>query len=108
MRNTLRLVPILSKPNTFNATRVSQADYHMEAAVYDINYASAQLARKAADKYTAMNPAKPRFVAGSIGPTSKTASLSPDVNDPGYRAVTFDELVNNYTEQAKGLIEGVC
>lgn len=92
--------------NTFNATRVSQADYHMEAAVYDINFASAQLARKAADKYTAMNPAKPRFVAGSIGPTSKTASLSPDVNDPGYRAVTFDELVDNYTEQAQGLIDG--
>lgn len=92
--------------NTFNATRVSQADYHMESVVYELNVVSAKLARQAADKYTALNPAKPRFVAGSIGPTSKTASLSPDVNDPGYRAVTFDELVDNYFEQAKGLLDG--
>lgn len=92
--------------NTFNSTRVSQSDYQMENMVYEINLAGARLARQAADKYTAMNPAKPRFVAGSIGPTSKTASLSPDVNDPGYRAVTFDELVENYKEQAKGLLDG--
>lgn len=92
--------------NTFNATRVSQADYHLEDAVYDINFASAQIARKAADKFTALNPVKPRFVAGSVGPTSKTASLSPDVSDPGYRAVTFDDLVENYTEQSRGLLDG--
>jgi 5-methyltetrahydrofolate--homocysteine methyltransferase len=92
--------------NTFNATAISQADYQLEDAVYDINLASARLAREAADKYTAINPSKPRFVAGSIGPTSKTASLSPDVNDPGYRAVTFDELVENYKEQTRGLIDG--
>ena len=92
--------------NTFNSTRVSQADYHLEDTVYDINLASAKLARAAADKYTAMNPDKPRFVAGAIGPTSKTASLSPDVNDPGYRAVSFDDLVENYKEQAKGLMDG--
>jgi 5-methyltetrahydrofolate--homocysteine methyltransferase len=92
--------------NTFNATLVSQADYHLEDAVYEINLAGAKLARQAADKYTAMNPAKPRFVAGAIGPTSKTASLSPDVNDPAYRAVTFDQLVEYYTEQARGLIDG--
>lgn len=92
--------------NTFNATAVSQADYHMEAAVYDINLAAAKLARQAADKYTEKNSSKPRFVAGAMGPTSKTASLSPDVNDPGFRAVTFDNLVDNYQEQAKGLLDG--
>jgi 5-methyltetrahydrofolate--homocysteine methyltransferase len=92
--------------NTFNSTRVSQADYQMEHMVYEMNIEGARLARKAADKYTALNPAKPRFVAGAVGPTSKTASLSPDVNDPGYRAVTFDDLVENYKEQARGLLDG--
>lgn len=92
--------------NTFNANRISQADYHMEELSYELNLVSAQLARQAADAYTAKNPEKPRFVAGAIGPTNKTASLSPDVNDPGYRAVTFDELVFAYKEQTKGLADG--
>lgn len=92
--------------NTFNANSVSQADYQTEEYVYEMNLKAAQLAREAADEFTEKDPSKPRFVAGSIGPTNKTASLSPDVNDPGYRAVTFDELVNAYTEQIKGLIDG--
>jgi 5-methyltetrahydrofolate--homocysteine methyltransferase len=92
--------------NTFNSNSVSMADYHMEDLVHELNVEAAKLARAAADKYTEMNPDKPRFVAGSMGPTSKTASLSPDVNNPGYRAVNFDDLVALYTEQAIGLIEG--
>ncbi len=90
--------------NTFNSTRVSQADYGLEALVYELNFAGAQLARQAADKFSSRD--KPRFVAGVLGPTSRTASLSPDVNDPGYRNVTFDELVDNYVEAARGLTEG--
>ncbi len=92
--------------NTFNATSISQADYGTQALVRDINLAAARLARRAADEVTAMDPSKPRFVAGAIGPTNKTASMSPDVNDPGYRAVTFDELAEAYYEQAAALIEG--
>ncbi len=92
--------------NTFNANRISMADYAMEDQVYAINFASAKLASEAAHKYTHQQPDKPRFVAGSLGPTNKTASLSPDVNDPGYRAVSFDTLVEVYAEQATGLIEG--
>ncbi len=92
--------------NTFSGTSIAMADYHMEDLVYELNYESARIAREAADKYTAMNPNKPRFVAGSIGPTNRTLSLSPDVNDPGYRAVTFDELVEAYSEQIRGLIDG--
>src|SRR6201996_5143175 len=92
--------------NTFNAQAISMADYHMEALAYEINVAAARLARKAADAYTAANPDKPRFVAGAIGPMSKTPSLSPDVNNPGYRAVTFDEVMAAYYEQVKGLVEG--
>ncbi len=92
--------------NTFNATRVSQADYGMEELVYELNVEGARLAREVADAKTAENPAKPRFVAGVLGPTSRTCSISPDVNNPGYRNVTFDELVENYTEATKGLIEG--
>lgn len=92
--------------NTFSATSIAMADYHMEDLVYELNYESARIAREVADKYTAMNPDKPRFVAGSIGPTNRTLSLSPDVNDPGYRAVTFDELVEAYSEQVRGLIDG--
>jgi len=92
--------------NTFNATRVSQADYGMEELVYELNVEGARLAREVADAKTAENPAKPRFVAGVIGPTSRTCSISPDVNNPGYRNVTFDELVENYTEATRGLIEG--
>ena len=92
--------------NTFNATQVSQADYGMEALVYELNVEGARLARKVADAKTLETPDKPRFVAGVLGPTSRTCSLSPDVNNPGYRNVTFDELVKNYTEATKGLIEG--
>lgn len=90
--------------NTFNSNFVSMGDYHMEFLVEELNIASAQLARKAADAYS--TPDKPRFVAGSIGPTNKTASLSPDVNNPGYRAIDFDALVKNYKEQALALVKG--
>jgi len=92
--------------NTFNGTRISQSDYGLEHMVYDINLAAARIARQAADEFTEKEPDKPRFVAGAIGPTNKTASMSPDVNDPGYRAVTYDDLVENYHEQAAALIEG--
>lgn len=92
--------------NTFSSTRIAMADYDMQDLAYELNVAGAQVARKAADHYTALNPAKPRFVAGAIGPLNKTLSLSPDVNNPGFRAVTFDEVVAAYTEQIKGLHEG--
>ncbi len=92
--------------NSFNATSISQADYDMQHLVRRINIAAAQNARQVADEFTANNPDKPRFVAGSMGPTNKTASISPDVNDPSKRGVTFDELVESYQEQAEGLIEG--
>jgi 5-methyltetrahydrofolate--homocysteine methyltransferase len=92
--------------NTFSSTSISMADYHMEDLVYELNYSSARLARAAADKYSLLTPDKPRFVAGALGPTNKTASLSPDVNDPGFRAITFDELVTAYRDQAKALAEG--
>lgn len=92
--------------NTFSSTSVSMADYHMETLAYELNVASARLAREAADEYTAKDPSRPRYVAGSIGPTNKTTSLSPDVNDPGYRAITFDELAEAYAEQVNGLIDG--
>ena len=92
--------------NTFSSTSIAQADYDMQALAYEMNVASAKCARTAADEYTAKNPAKPRFVAGAIGPLNKTLSLSPDVNNPGYRAVTFDEVVIAYTEQIKGLVDG--
>lgn len=90
--------------NTFNSTSISQADYKMEPHVYEMNKASAQLAVQAVQKYS--TPDKPRFVAGSMGPTNRTASLSPDVNNPGYRAVSFDELADAYGEQAAGLLDG--
>ena len=92
--------------NTFSSTTIAQADYDMQALAYELNVASAQCARHAADKYTALNPAKPRFVAGAIGPLNKTLSLSPDVNNPGFRAVTFDEVAAAYTEQISGLVDG--
>ncbi len=92
--------------NTFNATGISMADYLMQPAVYEINKAAAAIARSAADDFTLMNPAKPRFVAGAIGPTNKTASMSPDVNDPGFRAIHYDDLVKAYTEQAEALLDG--
>jgi 5-methyltetrahydrofolate--homocysteine methyltransferase len=94
--------------NTFSGTTIGMADYHLEDLVYELNYESAKLAREVADEFTAANPDKPRFVAGSIGPTNRTASMSPDVNDPGYRAVTFDDLLIAYKEQTKALIAGGC
>jgi 5-methyltetrahydrofolate--homocysteine methyltransferase len=92
--------------NTFSSTTIAQADYDMQELAYELNVASAKCARIAADEYTAQNPSKPRFVAGAIGPLNKTLSLSPDVNNPGYRAVTFDEVVIAYEEQIKGLVDG--
>lgn len=92
--------------NTFNSTSISMADYEMGFLVYELNLAGAKLARKAAEKFSKLNPEKPRYVAGSLGPLNKTLSLSPDVNDPGYRAVTFDQIVTSYTEQVRGLIDG--
>ena len=92
--------------NTFSSTVIAQADYDMQSIAYELNVASAKCARTAADEYTAKNPSKQRFVAGAIGPLNKTLSLSPDVNNPGFRAVTFDEVAAAYTEQIKGLIEG--
>ena len=92
--------------NTFSSTSVSMADYKMEDLVYELNFESAKIAKKLTQEYTHKNKNKPRFVAGSIGPTNKTASISPDVNDPGFRAITFDELVSSYSEQIKGLLEG--
>lgn len=92
--------------NTFSSTSVSMADYHMENLAYELNLMSAKIARAAADAYTEKNPDKPRFVAGAIGPTNKTASLSPDVNDPGFRGISFDELVESYGEQVRGLADG--
>ena len=92
--------------NTFSSTSVAMADYHMEKLVYELNFESARIAVEACKKFTRLNSDKPRFVAGSIGPTNKTASMSPDVNDPGFRAITFDELVKSYSEQVRALIDG--
>ena len=92
--------------NTFSGTTIAMADYQMEDLVYELNYESAKIAKKVCDEFTAQNPNKPRFVAGSIGPTNRTASLSPDVNDPGYRAITFDELRIAYKQQAEALLDG--
>ncbi|QSA97948.1 methionine synthase [Methylococcus sp. EFPC2] len=92
--------------NTFNATRIAMADYGMEELVYEINVAAARLARQVADEIEALNPDKPRFVAGVLGPTNRTASMSPDVNDPGFRNVSFHELVDAYYEAASGLVDG--
>lgn len=92
--------------NTFNSTSISMADYQMEDLVYELNVAGARLARHACDKYNALTPDKPRFVAGSMGPTNKTASLSPDVSSPAYRAISFDQLKDSYYEQIRGLMDG--
>lgn len=92
--------------NTFAATIIAQADFELEPYAYEMNIEGARIARKAADEYTKKDPSKPRFVAGAIGPLNKTLSLSPDVNNPGFRAVTFDEVVAAYYEQVKGLVEG--
>ncbi len=92
--------------NTFSGTTIAMADYQMEDLVYELNYQSAKIAKEVAVEFTAREPHKPRFVAGSIGPTNRTASMSPDVNDPGYRAVTFDELRIAYKQQTEALVDG--
>jgi 5-methyltetrahydrofolate--homocysteine methyltransferase len=92
--------------NTFGANSISQADYALESAVYDMNVRAAQIARKAADEFSDRNPDRPRFVAGAIGPTTRTLSIGPDVNDPGFRSVTFDQLHEAYAEQTRALMEG--
>ncbi|MGB2116680.1 MAG: homocysteine S-methyltransferase family protein [Flavobacteriaceae bacterium] len=92
--------------NTFSGTTIAMADYEMEHLVYELNYESAKIAREAADFYSKKTPNKPRFVAGSIGPTNKTASMSPDVNDPGFRAITFEELKVAYKLQSEALLDG--
>jgi 5-methyltetrahydrofolate--homocysteine methyltransferase len=96
----------LLETNTFNAQRISMADYGMEEFSYEMNVAAAKIARMAADKWTKKTPEKPRFVAGAVGPTNRTASISPDVNDPAFRNVDFDQLREAYKEQVRGLIEG--
>ena len=92
--------------NTFSGTTIAMADYQMEDLVYELNYESAKIAKEVAEEFTAKEPHKPRFVAGAIGPTNRTASMSPDVNDPGYRAVTFDELRVAYKQQVEALVDG--
>jgi 5-methyltetrahydrofolate--homocysteine methyltransferase len=92
--------------NTFSSTVIAQADYKLEHLAYQLNYESARIAKEVAEEFNRANPHKPRFVAGAFGPTNRTASISPDVNNPGYRAVTFDQLVEAYAEQARGLIDG--
>ncbi len=92
--------------NTFSTQRISLADYHLEELAYELSFEGAKIAREVADEYNLKTPEKPRFVAGAIGPTNRTASLSPDVNDPGYRAVTFDDLAEAYYEQVRGLVDG--
>ena len=96
----------LVETNTFSGTTVAMADYGMEELVYELNYESARIAKEVADEFTAKEPNKPRFVIGTMGPTNKTASMSPDVNDPGYRAITFDELRAAYKQQAEALLDG--
>ena len=96
----------IAETNTFSSTSVAMADYDMQDLVYELNVEAAKLAKQAADEYTAKTPDKPRYVAGSMGPTNKTASMSPDVNDPGYRAISFDELKAAYYEQIRGLVDG--
>lgn len=92
--------------NTFSSTTIAQADYHLESAVYDLNFQSAKIAKEVATDFTLREPHKPRFVAGAIGPMNKTLSLSPDVNNPGYRAVTFDQIKDAYKEQIAALVDG--
>lgn len=92
--------------NTFSSTTIAQEDYGLAELAYKLNFESAKLAREVADEFSADEPEKPRFVAGAIGPTNRTASLSPDVNDPGFRAVSFDQLVSAYAEQVEGLLDG--
>ncbi len=96
----------IAETNTFSGTTIAMADYQMEHLVYELNYTAAKLAKEAADEFTKKEPHKPRFVAGSIGPTNRTASMSPDVNDPSYRAVTFEELRVAYKQQIEALLDG--
>jgi 5-methyltetrahydrofolate--homocysteine methyltransferase len=92
--------------NTFNANGISMIDYQMDGLVYDMNLASARIAKEAAVQFTAQNPQKPRFVAGALGPTNRTLSLSPDVNRPAHRNVTFDQVKEGYYQQVRGLVDG--
>jgi len=96
----------IAETNTFSATTIAMEDYNLQDAVYDLNFESAKIAREVADEYLTTQPDKPRFVAGSMGPTNKTASLSPDVNNPGFRAVSFNDLKQAYKQQAKALMDG--
>jgi len=96
----------IAETNTFSSTRIAQADYGLKESVYDLNFESARIAKEVAIEFTKKNPEKPRFVAGSIGPTNRTASISPDVNNPGFRGITFEELKVSYVEQAQALVEG--
>lgn len=96
----------IAETNTFSSTTIAQADYGLEELVYELNFQSAKLAREAADEFTEREPEKPRFVAGSMGPTNRTASMSPDVNDPGFRAVSFEDLRVAYKQQAEALLDG--
>lgn len=105
-KNYLESGADIIETNTFNSNRISQSDYGMEKYVYEMNRESAALARKACDEFTSIRPEKPGFIAGSMGPTSKTASMSPDVNRPGFRDITFEDLRKAYYEQAEGLIDG--
>jgi len=94
--------------NSFSGTSIAQSDYALEPFVYELNFEAARLARQATDAWTAKTPDKPRFVAGAMGPTNKTLSMSPDVNDPAFRAVTFDQMKDAFAEQVRGLIDGGC
>jgi 5-methyltetrahydrofolate--homocysteine methyltransferase len=96
----------IAETNTFSSTVISQADYDLEEAVYDLNYESARIAGEVANEWTKKEPHKPRYVAGSVGPTNRTASISPDVNNPGFRAITFDQLADAYKQQVGALIDG--
>jgi 5-methyltetrahydrofolate--homocysteine methyltransferase len=96
----------IAETNTFSGTTIAQADYHLEHIVYELNFQSAKIAKEVAEEFTKLEPNKPRFVAGAVGPTNRTLSISPNVNDPGYRAVTFDQLKVAYKEQVKGLMDG--
>ena len=96
----------IAETNTFSGTTVAQADYQLEHIVYELNYQSARIAREVADEFSVKDPTKPKFVAGAMGPTNRTASISPDVNDPGFRAITFEDLRVAYKQQAEALIDG--
>jgi len=105
-REYLKAGADIIETNTFSGTSIAQEDYQLGHLAYAINFESAKLAREVADEFTSNTPNQPRFVAGAIGPTNRTASLSPDVNDPGYRAITFDQLAAAYSEQVNGLLDG--